>query len=167
MAVSFASDTTRRTWQAAVLASALHIGVAIVIGWWIARPGGDGPWVLAAIIYAGFLALSLIWWVSRQLVALLVWRVIWRRAAVNDLVASFQGARLPRPDSYLSSADRYFEAVVNDEGLRFETRMAAGAHWLRVTEFARQQGMFAAVRSAKLYEDAIAAYRDALPTEPA
>lgn len=166
MAVSFASDTTRRTWQAAVLASALHIGVAIVIGWWIARPGGDGPWVLAAIIYAGFMALSGIWWASRQLVAWLVWRVIWRRAAVNDLVARFQQAKLPRPDTYMSSADRYFEYVVNDEELRFETRMAAGAHWLRVTEFARQQGVFAAVRSAKLYEDAIAAYRDTLPTEP-
>ena len=94
-----------------------------------------------------------------------VWRVLWRKAAINDLVASFQKAKLPQPGSFLNSAAAYFEDIVNDDTLGFDLRMATGAHYLRVAEFAPQQGLISGMRSAKVYEEAIAAYRGTFPPD--
>jgi hypothetical protein len=44
--------------------------------------------------------------------------------------------------------------------------MAAGAHYLRVAEFAPQQGIITAVRMAKIYEDAISTYRKTFREHP-
>jgi hypothetical protein len=89
---------------------------------------------------------------------------MWRRAIVNDLVASFQKASLPRPANFFSSAGSYFEDVVNDAERSFDVRMAAGAHYLRVAEFAPQQGIITAVRTAGVYEEAISVQFSLLST---
>ena len=108
MAVRFASANKRRTTQSWFLVTALHIAVAIGIGFILTRQWGGDPWVTAAFVYGGFLALSLIWWLSTQLVGWLVWRVLWRSAAVNDLVASFQNLKLPKPRSSYAVPSDYF-----------------------------------------------------------
>jgi hypothetical protein len=165
MAVAFASATNRRFWQSTLLITILHIGIAIGVGFYLASSGGD-PWLAAAFVYAGVIAVSIFWWASRQIVGWFVWKLLWRRAAINDLVANFQKASLPRPENLLASAEAYFEDVVKDGELHFEVRMAAGAHYLRVAEFAPQQGLITAMRTAGLYEEAISAYRNTFGSQP-
>jgi hypothetical protein len=159
MAVSFASATNRRFWQSTVLVTVLHIGIAICVGFYVTSPGGS-PWLAAAFVYGGLIAVSIFWWASRQIVGWFVWKLLWRRAAINDLVANFQKVSLPRPGNVIASAEAYFEDVVNDGELHFDIRMAAGAHYLRVAEFASQQGLITAMRTAGLYEEALSAFRN-------
>jgi hypothetical protein len=87
MAVSFQSANTRRWWQSAVLVSALHISIAIAVGHFFVRSSYDNPWIIAGFVYAGFLGLSFFWWISRQGVAWLVWRVIWHRAMTGSCLS--------------------------------------------------------------------------------
>lgn len=158
MAVAFKSASRRREWQPMMLVTLLHIALAVGVGAVLTRGGGD-LWVVSGLTYAAFIAVSLLWWSSRQVAAWLVWRLLWRRLVVNDLVAEFQKAQLPRPDSILASADNYFESIVNDEQQSVAVRMAAAAHYLRLAEFAPKQGFITAVRLAGNYEEAVAAYR--------
>ena len=55
--------------------------------------------------------------------------------------------------------------VDGDEALGFDVRMAAGAHYLRVAEFAPQQGLLAGIRTAKIYEEAITTHRGSFPLD--
>jgi hypothetical protein len=121
MAVSFASATNRRYWQSSVLVMMLHIGIAICVGFFFASQGGN-PWLVAGLVYAGLIAVSIFWWASRQIVGWFVWKFMWRRAVINGLVADFEKARLPRPESVLYSAGGYFEDVVNNAELSFAVR---------------------------------------------
>jgi len=92
MAVAFTSATSRRYWQSAFFSSLLWIAVAIAIGFAAGRDGGN-PWLVAAFAYGAFIALSILWWISRAIVGWLVWRVIWKRSAINDLAAAFERCR--------------------------------------------------------------------------
>jgi hypothetical protein len=158
MAVAFKSATNRRQWQTFALVTTLHIGIALIVGDFLTRGGGD-RWVVSGVAYATFVAISIFWWASRQFVGWFAWRLLWRRPAVNDLVAEFEKAQFPRPDGILLNANNYFDGIVNDEQQNVATRLAAAAHYLRIAEFAPQQGLITAVRIAGIYEEAIAAYQ--------
>jgi hypothetical protein len=102
MAVAFTSANNRRYWQSAFLSSLLWIVAAIAIGFAVGRDGGN-PWLVAAFAYGAFIALSILWWISRAIVGWLVWRVIWKRSAINDLVAAFEKSKLPKPSANMDS----------------------------------------------------------------
>lgn len=166
MAVTFTSATTRRTWQASLLVSALWVAIAIGIGHAIA--GTEAPWILSAIIYGAFIALSVVWWLARALVQWLVWRVIWRKASINNLVAVFEKHRFPKPPASLLAPENWFADIAFGEDaadLTVEQRMAAGAHYIRIAEFAVEQGFIASLRTRATYEEAIAAYRSTFPRQ--
>ncbi len=158
MAVTFTSATNRRVWQSSLLASALWIGVAIALGHWFQTPRGE-PWILAGIFYTSFVALSIVWWLTRALITWLVWRIIWRKASTNNLIASFEKQQLPKPPANLFSAEDWFEDIVGREDAPVEQGLAAGGHYLRIHEFAREQGLIGMMRAKAVYEDAIAGYR--------
>ena len=164
MAVAFTSANNRRYWQSAFFSSLLWIAVAVAIGFAVGRDGGN-PWLVAAFAYGAFIALSILWWISRAIVGWLVWRVIWKRSAVNDLVAAFEKAKFPKPSTNLDSPEAYFEDVVEEETLEFTCRIAAGALLLRIVEFARGQGIWQMLRTKAAYEDALAAYRATFPRD--
>lgn len=159
MAVSFTSATNRRMWQSSLLASALWIAIAAVAGHLIA--GKDSPWTLAALIYAAFIVLSLSWWLTRALVNWLVWRVLWRKSAADNLIATFEKQQFPKPPPTLLSPEDWFAQIVASENAPVEQRLAAGGHYLRIVELAGEQGLIAVMRSKAVYEDAIAGYRSA------
>jgi len=59
MAVAFVSATKRRMLESSLLASALWAGVAVTLGH-VFSTTWDSPWVLAGLIYAAFIVLSVI-----------------------------------------------------------------------------------------------------------
>jgi hypothetical protein len=114
------------------------------------------------LIYGAFLLLSIVWWLTRALVTWLIWRVIWKKASINNLVATFEKHNFPKPPTNLLSPDAWFADLALGEdfsNLKLEQKLAAGAHYLRVTEFAAEQGIIAMMRARATYEDVIAAYR--------
>lgn len=164
MAVSFSSATDRRLWQSGLLGSALWIVIAVAIGHIFGRDGSQ--WTLAAVVFGVFVAVSIAWWLTRAAVQWLVWRLLWRKASINNLVAAFEKHSFPKPPASLSSPESWFAdlAVGSEYGeLTMEQRLAAGGHYLRIAEFAQEQGLLAAMRARAMYEEAIAAYRSTFP----
>lgn len=161
MAVAFASATNRRMVESSLLASVLWIGVAVVLGHMFST-AWDSPWLLAGLIYAAFVALSLVWWVTRAFITWLVWRILWRKTAANNLIASFEAQELPAPPPRLVAPEDWFAEIVSNNELPVEQRLAAGGHYLRINELAREQGVIAMMRTKAVYEDAIAGYRAAV-----
>lgn len=167
MAVAFKSAVERRWFAGAFLSSTLWIVIAIVVGHLVADRSAS-PWFWALIIWAAFIVVSIAWWTSRQIVGWLVWRVLWRKTAVNELVAAFEKMKLPKPPHNLLSAEDWFSGLTlgeQAEALSFEQRLFAGSHYLRLHEFAPQQGVFVALRLKALYEEAIATFGSTFPRE--
>lgn len=165
MAVAFKSAVERRWFTSAFLSSAFWIVIAIVVGHLMADRS-NSAWVIAFFVWAAFIVVSIAWWISKQIVGWLVWRVLWRKAAMNELVAAFEKMKLPKPPHNLFSAEEWFtELAMGEQGesLTIEQRLFAGSHYLRLHEFAPQQGVFAALRLKTLYEEAIATFGSTFP----
>jgi hypothetical protein len=165
MAVAFKSAVERRWLVSAFLSSGLWIAIALVVGHLMADRSGS-PWVVAFFVWAAFIVVSIAWWISKQIVGWLVWRVLWRRTAVNELVAAFENMKLPKPPHNLLSAEEWFTDMAMGEtgqSLTIEQRLFAGSHYLRLHEFGPQQGVFTALRLKALYEEAIDAFGSTFP----
>jgi hypothetical protein len=165
MAVAFKSAVERRWFVSAFLSSAFWIVIAVVVGHLMADRY-NSPWGIAFFVWGAFILVSIAWWLSKQIVAWLVWRVLWRKTAANELVAAFEKAKLPKPPHNLRSAEDWFAELAMGEDaakLTIEQRLFAGAHYLRLHEFGPQQGIFAALRLKTLYEEAIGAFGSTFP----
>lgn len=88
-----------------------------------------------------------------------MWRLLWRKASANNLIASFEAQDLPIPPPRLAAPEDWFAELLGNNELTVEQRLAAGGHYLRINELAREQGVIATMRTKAVYEDAITGYR--------
>jgi hypothetical protein len=115
--------------------------------------------VYAGLIFGGyffFLLFCVLWWLSRHLVASFLWRSAFSML-VEELVEDFGKVPLPRLGQVISAED-YFSTIASDPDVPCTVRMAAAGHGLRISEFARQQGLGYPRRIAKLYKVALSEY---------